>query len=196
MEMQIGDPFVELTHFNGFKIDLRYASTNNFTGENVYGEFNRAYLHKFAAEKLRRAAALIFEKRPGTQILILDALRPRSAQRKLFSKVEGTPYEKYVANPNRGSLHNFGFAVDLTLADGEGRELDMGSGFDDFRPISEPSRENEFFEQGLLTREHLDNRRLLRDAMVAAGFIAIPHEWWHFNALTLDQAKASFQIVE
>lgn len=190
------DPFVELAGLPGFTIDLRYASTNNFTGENVYGEFDRAYLHKIAAEKLKRAAALIFERRPGTRILILDALRPRTAQRKLFSRVEGTPFEKYVANPDRGSLHNFGFAVDLTLTDSHGRELDMGSGFDDFRPLSEPAREDEFFEQGLLTREHLNNRRLLRDAMIEAGFIAIPHEWWHFNALTLEDARASFQIVE
>jgi D-alanyl-D-alanine dipeptidase len=164
--------------------------------ENVYGDFKTSYLHEIAAAKLREAAKLLHEAKPGYKFLVLDALRPRSAQRKLFAKVKDTPQQKYVADPDKGSVHNYGFAVDLTVIDQRRKELDMGSGFDDFRELSEPSKEDEFFKQGLLTKQHIDNRNLLRRSMVRAGFLTIPHEWWHFNALPLEEIKQKYQIVE
>ena len=114
--------FIELNR-PGFKIDLRYGSTNNFVGVNMYGPFNKAFLHKVAAEKLFAAHAKLIARHPRYSFIIYDALRPRSIQRVLWSHVEGTPGEKYIARPEPGSLHNFGFAVDLSILDEHGREL-------------------------------------------------------------------------
>jgi zinc D-Ala-D-Ala dipeptidase len=188
--------YVDLSDLPFIKIDLRYASLNNFMNEDVYGAFNKAYLHRVAADKLSKATHFLQLQKPGFKFLILDALRPRSAQRKLFAKVKDTPQEKYVANPDKGSVHNFGFAVDLTVIDPSEKELDMGSGFDDFRPLSEPSKEEMFLSEGLLSQLHINNRRLLRSSMEQGGFLSIPHEWWHFNALTIDEVRKNFAIVE
>src|SRR5215471_14798719 len=113
-------------------VELRYASENNFLGKNLYGDFHRCFLHRVAAEKFRRAARALVEKRPGWRLLVFDCLRPRSLQEKLFAAVKGTPRQQYVANPRSGSVHNYGFAIDLSLEDEQGREIDMGTGFDDF----------------------------------------------------------------
>ncbi len=193
--MRLGPEFIELTRIDGLAVDLKYASIDNFLNENVYGDFNVAYLHQIAFDKLAEADRFLKRSRRDVNFLIYDALRPRSAQRVLFSKVEGTPQEKYVANPDRGSLHNFGLAVDLTLID-NGGVLEMGTEFDEFSPRSEPAREAEFIADGSLTEIQIANRHLLRDAMIAGGFKPIPHEWWHFNAMTLAEAKERLKIVE
>ena len=80
--------FIELNQ-PGFKIDLRYGSTNNFVGVNMYGPFNKAFLHKVAAEKLFTAHARLIAKHPKYSFIIYDALRPRSIQRVLWANVEG-----------------------------------------------------------------------------------------------------------
>lgn len=188
--------FVELREGPSFKIDLRYASTNNFVGVNMYGPFNKAFLHKLAGEKLFAAFGHLQKTNPGYKFLIFDALRPRSIQKVLWSYVEGTPGEKYIARPEPGSLHNFGFAVDLSVLDAEGNELDMGAGYDDFRDIAQPQLEAQFVQSGELTAEHIANRMILRRAMEAAGFAQLAHEWWHFDALPKAQVKDSFKIVE
>lgn len=188
--------FVELREGSEFKIDLRYGTTNNFVGVNMYGPFNKAFLHKIAGEKLFAALSHLRAAHPGYKFLIFDALRPRSIQRILWSHVEGTPGEKYIAKPEPGSLHNFGFAVDLSVLDASGRELDMGAGYDDFRDIAQPQLESQFVASGELTAEHIANRKILRTAMEAAGFAQLPHEWWHFDALPKSQVKDQFTIVE
>lgn len=188
--------FVELREGPEFKIDLRYGTTNNFVGVNMYGPFNKAFLHKIAGEKLFSALSHLRASHPGHKFLIFDALRPRSIQRILWSHVEGTPGEKYIARPEPGSLHNFGFAVDLSVLDASGRELDMGAGYDDFRDIAQPQLEAQFVASGELTAEHIENRKILRSAMEAAGFAQLPHEWWHFDALPKSQVKDRFTIVE
>jgi D-alanyl-D-alanine dipeptidase len=188
--------FIELHNGDGFRIDLRYASTNNFVGHDMYGPFRQAFLHRIAAAKLSDAFRVLRETNPSFGFVIFDALRPRSVQRVLWDHVKGTEGEGYIANPDKGSLHNFGFAVDLSVIDGEGRELDMGAGYDDFRPIAQPKLENEFHAQGLLTDLQIHNRRILRNAMEAAGFIQLAHEWWHFDAFTRAEVSDSFQIVE
>jgi D-alanyl-D-alanine dipeptidase len=188
--------FVELNDGPDFKIDLRYGSTNNFVGVNMYGPFNKAFLHRIAGEKLFRALKQLQGTRPGHKFLIFDALRPRSIQRILWSHVEGTPGEKYIARPEPGSLHNFGFAVDLTVLDERGSELDMGAGYDDFRDIAQPQLEAQFVANGELTEMHITNRMILREAMESAGFTQLPHEWWHFDALPKAQVKDQFTIVE
>lgn len=189
--------FVEIKPGDGFQIDLRYASENNFVGYDMYGpHFRRAFLHKIAAEMLFKALQNLRAANPEYSFIIFDALRPRSIQRVLWGHVLGTDGERYIANPDSGSLHNFGFAVDLSVLDGLGRELDMGAGFDDFRPIAQPQLEERFLAEGLLTEQHIQNRRVLKEAMHAAGFKQLPHEWWHFDAMPKAEVRSRFQIVE
>lgn len=194
--IQESKDFVEIHASEKVAIDLKYATTDNFMKKNVYQEFRQAFLHRLAFEKFEKAAAHLKKQKPGYKFLVLDALRPRSVQKILWSKVKGTPEEKYVANPDKGSMHNFGLALDLTIIDENGKWLDMGSGFDDFRELSQPIKEDEFIEKGILTGHHMRNRLLLRESMQAGGFLTIKTEWWHFNAMTLDEARRDYKIIE
>lgn len=196
-EIQSSPDFLEICPSSHIAIDLKYASSDNFMGTDVYGEFRRAFLHRKAHAMLMNAATELTSQRPGYKLLILDALRPRSIQRVLWSKVVGTTSEKYVANPEgRGSMHNYGLAVDLTVIDDHGKWLDMGAGFDDFRDISQPAFEEKFVRSGDLKPEHIRNRELLRHCMTKAGYKVISNEWWHFNALTRDQITSDYLIIE
>jgi D-alanyl-D-alanine dipeptidase len=188
--------FVEIGGRPGIVPDLRYATASNFTGAVVHGAFERALLHKDAAAKLERAVATLRERAPDHSLLIYDALRPRSVQWLLWNHVKGTAQEPYVAEPRRGSIHNYGMAVDLTIVDGQGRELDMGSYFDDFSEQAEPRHEPELLRTGKLTKAQLANRLQLRHLMEGAGFIQMPHEWWHYDAMTRAQVEAGYRIVE
>jgi len=87
-------------------------------------------------------------------------------------------------------------AVDLTIVDATGAELDMGTPFDDFRPVAQPMLEQEYLESGDLSEAQLANRRLLRRVMEKAGFQQLPIEWWHYDALPKDQVTAHYAIVE
>lgn len=188
--------FVELKAGPGIQIDLRYASSNNFVGYDMYGPFRKAFLHTIAAEKLFSALKLLQAAQPGYGFIIFDALRPRSIQRILWDNVKGTENQRYIGNPDRGSLHNFGFAVDLSVTDQNGAELDMGAGFDDFRPIAQPQLEEQFLKDGTLTKDQHRNRLILRTAMETSGFTQLPHEWWHFDAMAGSEVRSRFQIVE
>jgi D-alanyl-D-alanine dipeptidase len=188
--------YIEVKSTDAIALELRYATTNNFTGQNLYGVFNHAYLQKSAAEKLIRAAANLKMVQPKYKLLIFDVLRPRSVQHLLWNKVKGTDQQKYVANPQTGSIHNYGFAVDLSIVDESGKELDMGTAFDDFTALAQPAQEEKFLESGKLTQQQLQNRRLLRKAMEDAGFIQLSLEWWHFDALPKAEVKKNYSIVE
>ena len=188
--------YVDLSTIPGIVIDLKYASSDNFMKENLYGDFRKAFLHKVAAEKLKAAAEVLQKLKPGWKLLIFDALRPRSVQRQFWNHVKGTPLQPYVANPDKGSVHNFGFAVDLTLIDNNGKEVDMGSKFDDFSQRSEPVREEEFLRAGKLTEAQVNNRRILRKVMTGAGFSQQSNEWWHYDALPAREVRANYTIVE
>jgi len=188
--------FIELHNGEGLKIDLRYASTNNITGRDVYGPFKKAFLHRIAAEKLSHAYRLLREENPGYGFVIFDALRPGCIQRVMWNHVKGTEGEKFFANPELGSVHSFGFAIDMSVIDRQGRELDMGAGFDDFRDIAAPKFEDKFLAEGQLTKQHIANRKILRNAMEGAGFIQLAHEWWHYDALPKAEVRQNFPIVE
>ncbi len=193
----LADPeYVDVSTLPGVAVDLRYASANNFVRANVYGPFDRAFLSKPAADKLRRAAESLQAERPGWKILVLDALRPRSVQRLFWARVVGTPQQPYVADPEKGSLHNYGFALDVTLRSDSGVEVDMGTPFDDFTPLAEPQREDELVKAGQLSPKQLGNRKLLRRVMTGAGFVQRPNEWWHYDALSLEEARKSHPILE
>ena len=118
------------------RVELKYATADNFMGRPVYDGLTRAFLHPDAARKLRRAHELLRLERPDLTLLVYDAARPIAVQRIMWSLVRGTPNTYYVASPARGGLHNFGLAVDLTLADTLGRALPMGTPFDHFGPAA------------------------------------------------------------
>lgn len=166
-----------------FVIDLKYATDDNFTGKPVYENFSSAILHLVAYEKLLNAVIHLQKSRPNYRLKIFDALRPNSAQIKLWNFLAGTPEQSYVANPEPGSLHSFGFAVDLSIVNAANQELDMGTPFDDFTNLAQPRYQIQHHSEGLLTAQHIENRELLRDCMETSGFKQLPYEWWHFDAL-------------
>jgi len=177
-------------------VDLKYATTNNFTGMVLYDDFDGAYLQPDVARMLSEAQYYLKTLHPELRLLVYDAVRPLSVQRIMWERVKDTKYNRYVASPDRLSLHNFGAAVDLTLADNSGQPLDMGTPFDHFDRTAGISDEEGLIRQGLLTRKQVQNRQLLRLVMHHAGFRSISGEWWHFNACSLQEAKKRYTLVE
>jgi zinc D-Ala-D-Ala dipeptidase len=173
--------FVSLRDVKGIAIDLRYAGTNNFVGRSLYSDYDYAWLHREAAEGLRKAVAYLRIHHPAYRFLVLDALRPHEMQKLMWESLSGSPFQRYFADPAKGSIHSFGMALDLTLIDHAGQEVDMGSGFDSFAAESHPEYEIELLHLGKLTAEHISHRSILRDALFHAGFQGIQSEWWHFN---------------
>jgi zinc D-Ala-D-Ala dipeptidase len=188
--------YVDLSIFSNTKIDLKYASTDNFMGEDLYGNFKTAFLHKDAAIKFERAIEVLQQEKPGWSFIVFDALRPRSVQWEMWAKVKNTSQEKYIANPDKGSPHNFGMALDLSVLDEHGKEVDMGAGFDDFREISEPRFEERFLAEKKLSLKQIENRLVLRRCMTGGGFLQLPHEWWHYNALPEEGIRKNYPIIE
>lgn len=173
--------FRSLLSIPGVDVDLRYATPDNFVGRNVYGGLDCNYLRCEAADALERAAAWLAAHRPGCRLRVLDALRPQRVQEVLWNELLGTPLTLYLAHPERGSIHSFGMAVDVTVLDPRGHEVDMGSGFDEMALTSHPDHEAEHLARGLLSAAQLSERGWLRAAMRAAGFQGIATEWWHFD---------------
>jgi D-alanyl-D-alanine dipeptidase len=183
-------------HVPAAGVELKYASTDNFTKQILYGDLKRAYLHPYAAEKLAKAQMLLEDKRPGYSLLVYDAARPLAVQRKMYNAVKNTPCRAYVANPERTSLHNYGLAVDITIRNENCTPLDMGTPFDYFGAKAGINNEEGLLAAGLLTRMQIENRKLLRQVMQEAGFIPVRGEWWHFNACSLSEAKRIGQAIE
>ena len=180
----------------GIKIDLKYATKDNFMERVLYKDLDKAFLQPEVAAKLKNAQKELKKIQPEYSLLIFDACRPRSIQREMWDKVAGTEFQRYVASPNAGSLHNFGCAVDLSIVDEFDKELDMGTGFDFFGPESQPRYEKDLFNKGVLNTEQIDNRKLLRTVMKKAGFIPIQSEWWHYNGFYKEEVRRRFEIVE
>jgi D-alanyl-D-alanine dipeptidase len=178
------------------RVELAYATPDNFLDSAVYGELRSAYLRLEAVAMLSLAQDALEQRKPGYRLLVYDAARPRSVQESMWALVQGTPEQRYVADPAVGSLHGYGAAVDLTLADSTGRALDMGTPFDHFGPLAQPRYEARYRRQGQLSTEQIENRRLLREVMQSAGFQGIPSEWWHFNAFGLEEVKRHFALIE
>jgi D-alanyl-D-alanine dipeptidase len=177
-------------------VDLKYATDDNFTGKAIYSDLHQAYLHPVATAKLVKAQQMLQEQHPGFSLLVYDAARPLSIQRLLWESVKDTPLSRYVANPETTGLHNYGMAVDLTIADTLQIPLDMGTPFDYFGAKAGINHEDYFLTMGLLTQEQIGNRRLLRSIMRQSGFYAIEGEWWHFNACSLSEAKNRYLLIE
>lgn len=173
--------FRRLDSIAGIAVDLRYATADNFVGQDLYSPLDCHWLHKHAAAALEQSVAWLAAHKPEYRLLVLDALRPQRVQEQLWTTLQGTDLLTYIAEPARGSIHSFGMALDLTLLDAQGRELDMGTGFDDMSERSHPALEADMLAAGELTAQHLDNRRWLRDAMLHNGWHGINTEWWHFD---------------
>jgi D-alanyl-D-alanine dipeptidase len=150
------------------ELDLAYATPSNFTGKPIYRRA-AAYLHPVAAEHLTRAIALA---RPlGLRFRIFDAFRPSEAQWVMWNH---TPDPNFLADPRRGSPHSRGAAVDLTLIDGSGNALDMGTGFDAFTPRA-------YHGDVEISETAQRNRLLLLGLMTSAGWDFYRNEWWHYQ---------------
>ncbi len=153
------------------KLDIRYATSNNFVGKVIYKEA-RAFLQRPAADALVRIHQNL--KKQNLGLVIFDGYRPLSAT-KLFWEVTPASKKKFVANPKNGSRHNRGCAVDLGLFDLKtGENLDMPTDFDDFT-------EKAAINYAGATQLQKKNREILRKAMEADGFKIYPAEWWHFD---------------
>ena len=153
---------------NTIKLDIRYATTNNFVKAKMY-DCGRCFLRPEAALAIAKAHKILQEKGYGG-LKMFDCYRPRPYQQRLWNKV---PNSNYVTPPWKGSQHTRGLAVDLTVVDKEGNELDMGTPFDTF---SEKAHSD--FKD--LPKNVLENRKLLRGVLDSVGFNGIRTEWWHF----------------
>ncbi|MEJ2461507.1 MAG: M15 family metallopeptidase [Candidatus Thiodiazotropha sp.] len=179
------------------RVDLVNSDpAKNIFRENFYQGLNRAYLRRQVAEKLAKAQRILKRRYPDYSLQILDAARPRSVSKQMFEHMKGTRFERFVANPATGSMHNFGVAVDITIVDGDGNELDMGP-----TPFRKSTLEiywhYALMKMGFdLSDVQRNNRKLLSDTMLRAGFQPLSHEWWHFNGIEKDTARRRFRIIE
>lgn len=161
--------FVNLKNYsNDFVFDMKYATPDNFLREQVY-PCDECFLRVNTVKALLQANQAFIEK--GYRIKLYDCYRPLAIQKKMWKIV---PNPTYVANPKKGSIHNKGGAVDITLVDSSGVELAMGTGFDFFGPEAGHNYTN-------LAPEILANRQLLKSIMLQNNFKSFDSEWWHYN---------------
>ena len=159
------------------KLDIIYATPNNFTGEIIYSSPN-AFLRKYVAISLLEVQKELNKK--GLGLKIFDAYRPYSATVKFY---EVYPDKTFVASPKTGSIHNRASAVDLTIINLKtGKEIEMPTPFDDFSVKASHNYNN-------LTEEVLNNRKLLKNIMYKHGFESYSSEWWHYNYKTWRKYK-------
>ena len=150
-------------------LDIRYATPDNFTGKPVYSEA-AAYLHEAAYDRLKQACFLAAQL--GYRLKVFDAFRPLEVQQALWNH---TPNPEFLSNPETGSCpHCRGVAIDLTLIDQQGQELEMGTEFDAFTPKSHHGNTD-------ISLEAQHNRFLLLGVMTAAGWDYYRNEWWHYQ---------------
>lgn len=161
--------FVNLKDYSqDFIYNMKYATEDNFLKAKVY-DCAACYL-RYKTVKALIEANDKFMKR-GYKIVIFDCYRPLDIQKKMWQIVSNP---SYVADPNKGSIHNRGGAVDISLADSTGVAIDMGTPFDHFGPEASHDYEN-------LSDEIKQNRKLLRKIMTRSGFRIFESEWWHYN---------------
>jgi zinc D-Ala-D-Ala dipeptidase len=154
----------------GIVYDLRYATKNNFTNTRLYKTGNTTFLRLPVTLALQKVQNELNQK--GFGIKIFDAYRPYAVTKKMWDLISD---ERYVANPSKGSGHNRGLAIDLTLINlNNNKELDMGTGFDNFTDTAHHVFRN-------LPSTVLENRTLLKETMEKYGFRAFETEWWHYS---------------
>jgi len=164
-------------------VDMKYATEDNFTKKRLY-DSNTCFLRNSAAVKLDAVQKELEGVNLGLKVW--DCYRPLTVQRILWAIL---PDERYVANPETGSRHNRASAVDVTLVDSQGKELQMPTGFDDFSP-----RAHHHYQD--LPDQAIRNRELLKSVMEKVGFIPLSEEWWHYDDekwMQFDMMDLSFQ---
>ncbi|QIU93319.1 M15 family metallopeptidase [Bacteroides faecium] len=177
-------------------VKLMYTQADNFTGEVLYDDLSEAYLHPDAAYALIKAQRVLKELHPSYSLLIYDAARPMSVQKKMWNVVKGTSKYKYVSNPdNGGGLHNYGLAVDISIQDSLGQPLPMGTKVDHLGAEAHITQESELIRNGKMSETERQNRILLRKVMKEAGFRALPSEWWHFNFCSREVARQKYNVI-
>ena len=177
-------------------IDLMYARADNFVGRVLYADLREAYLHPVAMECLLKAQRLLREKYPEYRLIVYDAARPMSVQQQMWDVVKGSSKSRYVSNPaHGGGLHNYGLAVDISIADSLGQPLPMGTAVDHLGIEAGITHEAALVKQGKITAQERANRQLLRSVMTEAGFRPLPSEWWHFNYCSRQEAKKRFKPI-
>jgi D-alanyl-D-alanine dipeptidase len=161
-----------------FVFDMKYATPDNFLKSKVY-DCPDCYLRLKTVKALLNANKIFMRK--GYKLKIYDCYRPLSIQKKMWDLV---PNPEYVANPSKGSIHNRGGAVDVTLVDINGVELDMGTPFDFFGPEA-----NHY--STAVSDQVKANRRLLKKMMLRCNFVSYDSEWWHYNLKNARKEKLS-----
>ena len=182
-------------------VELKYSTPYNFVGKDMYRDLDKAYLTPDFARKVIRAQQILRRYNPQLTLLIYDAARPISVQRYMRKLVEGTKFQDFVADGTKGGRHNYGVAVDLTIATNQGVPLDMGAGFDDFTDAAavkgtsdtndQANRNikvyteyiNGLVKRGLISAEAAKNRLLLINIMIEAELYPYRREWWHYEEL-------------
>lgn len=196
-------------------VDLKYSTEDNFVGADMYGDLERAYLVPDFAQRIVVAQRLLRERNPELTLLVYDAARPISVQRRMRTIVEGTELEGFVADGTRGGRHNYGVAVDLTIATIDGLPLDMGAGFDEFSPASAvkgtPDTSdaatrtidvyidyvNMLVDSGVVSVDAACNRILLLEVMCEAGLVPYRREWWHFEELmSISETRHKYRLLD
>lgn len=196
-------------------IDLKYSTTDNFVGVDMYGDLERAYFERGFADRVVEAQRILQSKHPEYTLLIYDAARPISVQRAMRKAVEGTEFESFVADGTKGGRHNYGVAVDLTIATLDGTPLDMGAGFDDFTEAASvkgtPDNADAntrtmavyrdyimgMVRRGILSLEAANNRILLIEVMHEAGLYPYRREWWHFEEIiSISATRERYKLLD
>ncbi|MFW5805535.1 MAG: M15 family metallopeptidase [Bacteroidales bacterium] len=182
---------------SSIQVRLRYSSTDNFLNTDLYGDLEQAYLQPDVADKLVKASAYLQDTLPNLRLLVWDAVRPVSVQKRMW-EVCDVPLKRrhwYVTPPEKRSLHNYGAAVDVCLVDTSGNALDMGTDFDHFGEAAYTNREKELVETMLVSKEAVKNRQVLYEVMLKAGFTGIKYEWWHFDACSRATAESKYELI-
>lgn len=196
-------------------VELKYSTTDNFVGVDMYGSLERAYFVRDFAMQIAEAQRILKMRHPNYTLLIYDAARPISVQRAMRRQVEGTEYENFVADGTRGGRHNYGVAVDLTIATIDGVPLDMGTAFDELSAASSvkstpdtsdaSTRTVEVYRshimnlaaRGVITPEAANNRILLVEVMCEAGLVPYRREWWHFEELmSMTNTRTKYTLLD
>lgn len=196
-------------------VDLKYSTTDNFVGVDMYGDLEHAYFVRHFADRVVEAQRILQAKHPQYTLLIYDAARPISVQRAMRKAVEGTELENFVADGTKGGRHNYGVAVDLTIATLDGKPLDMGVGFDNLTAAASvkgtpdnadaTTRTMEVYrsyimdmaKRGIISLEAANNRLLLIEVMHEVGLYPYRREWWHFEEIiSITATRERYKLLD
>ncbi len=170
-------------------VSLMYARDDNFMGKVLYDDLREAYLHPDAISPLLKAQQLLQQAHPDYHLMIFDAARPMYIQQQMWDVVKGTRQQNYVSNPaHGGGLHNYGLAVDVSIANTQGDTIPMGT-------IVDHLGREAHTDFTAISAEALQNRRLLIRVMREAGFRSLPSEWWHFNLVSRQVARDKYKLI-